>query len=133
MSVYSTKAAIQKLGFELKINVNDKYSQDWEYENADFRRLNEFVSYYKNARLTDEEKFVLMRLILESFNDGLSSGEDPFLAWQEVVRILLGDSKIHESTIQEWLCTGEELENCYKLTPLLRKAVKQKKGREISI
>jgi len=40
--------------------------QDWEVELADHRRLSEFMEVYESANLSEQEKFILMGIILGS-------------------------------------------------------------------
>ncbi|MCP5384447.1 MAG: hypothetical protein H6913_07510 [Altererythrobacter sp.] len=43
--------------------------QDWEFEVADANRIDEFLSAYQSQELTDDERFTLMEMIIQSFED----------------------------------------------------------------
>jgi hypothetical protein len=72
--MYLTKEAIENLNKKLNLPILTPYSQDWEYEQADSSRVQEFMTYYENSVLTNNEKFALMALIVSSYDDYLSEG-----------------------------------------------------------
>jgi hypothetical protein len=47
--------------------------QDWSWEVADATRLDEFLAVYQTASLTDDERFTLMEVLLQSFEDRAQS------------------------------------------------------------
>ncbi len=48
---------------------NEPSMQDWEYEVADAQRINEFLIAYTEKTTSEDEKFVLMEMLIESFSD----------------------------------------------------------------
>ncbi len=115
-----TRAAIEGLVKKLSMPALDSYSQDWEYEVADSSRVSEFVSFYENGILNDDEKFALMIIIITSYNDALSEGNAQSEVWDKVKYHLLNEINIHKNTIVYWSLEGDELEDCFEITPLMR-------------
>ncbi|MCR9137727.1 MAG: hypothetical protein NXI27_17145 [Alphaproteobacteria bacterium] len=81
--------------------------QDWERRFQDFDRIAEFLELYDNAELDDDEKFLLMELILASAGDG-----DPdYLAtpiWQKVEDRLKAHWYLHAWSVWAWSCIDDE-------------------------
>lgn len=75
--------------------------QDWEWEIADANRFDEYVNLYISDALSDDEKFSLMELILQSVED---SESDSILKarWLRIVSLLRRNMTLHESTIRYW-------------------------------
>ncbi len=65
---YETKNAIQWLTQQLRLS---SYHQDFDIENADAERVQEFCDFYQNQFLDPEKRFALMRLIIASYNERL--------------------------------------------------------------
>lgn len=111
---------IEKLAKELNLPKGDRFTQDWEYEVADSGKTGVFLEYYKNNKLNADEKQTLMRLILESYNDyvGESGYKDNFS--NELRDILQKESTLYHDIIEDWACVGEDWEDCFAITPLIR-------------
>lgn len=121
-----TKKAINSLIEKLNLPECDEFSQDWEYEVADSKRLEEFIEYYQNNDMDKDEKFTLMIIILESYND---IGQYNILEkklWCKIEKILMEDKFIHKPTIDYWSCSeNENIEDCFYITPLMRSLKKR--------
>ena len=65
---FPTAAVIDSLARRLSLP-NTPRMQDWQWEVADCARLSEFLDAYENSGLTDDERFTLMEIMLESFED----------------------------------------------------------------
>jgi hypothetical protein len=77
--------------------------QDWEYEVADSKRINEFLEAYESGELTEDEKFTLMETIIQSFEDlGPSVADHP--SWGRVLRLLDDNIDLHIYTVWYWSC-----------------------------
>lgn len=111
---------IEKLAKELNLPKGDRFTQDWEYEVADYGKTGVFLEYYKNNKLNADEKQTLMRLILESYNDyvGESGYKDNYS--NELRDILQKESTLYHDIIEDWACVGEDWEDCFAITPLIR-------------
>ncbi|WP_456715262.1 hypothetical protein [Bradyrhizobium sp. USDA 4353] len=75
--------------------------QDWEWEVADPTRIDEFLSAYESGELSEDERFVLMETIIQSFEDlqRLGNHPDPDERWQRVVDILDRNIDLHAHTV----------------------------------
>lgn len=123
--LYPTKEAIDYLIEKLKLPKYDKFSQDWEYESADVNRIEEFIRFYETENLSAVEKFTLMIILISSCNDAIGQGGFSLDLWKRIEAILIRDVTIHKSTIQDWSCEEEPLEECYSITPFIRKVIKE--------
>lgn len=118
---YPSKETIEKLTKELELTGADEFSQDWECEVANVDQLPEFIDFYTKNKLNKNEKSTLMRIILEAYNDLINNikGEDS--VGEIIENILINDSNIHEENIKYWACENDNLEDCFAITPLIRK------------
>lgn len=66
--------SIQNLCISLNLPKPHIYCQDWEDEVSDSQRIGEFIQFYQQNNLTDEEKYLLMIIIINSFDDALNEG-----------------------------------------------------------
>ncbi|NPU12768.1 hypothetical protein HL667_03270 [Bradyrhizobium sp. 83012] len=78
--------------------------QDWEWEVADPTRIDEFLSAYESGELSEDERFVLMETIIQSFEDlqRLEKHPDPDQRWQRVLVILDRNIDLHAHTVWYW-------------------------------
>ena len=113
-----TRKAIDELAEELNLP-NDLTMQDWEYTAGNPHEIEKYISHYVSTT-DDDKKFVLMELIIQATED--QETEDLFITyWNKIKPILEKDFKIHEYTIYYWSCfDNEDVNNCWKLTPLIR-------------
>lgn len=90
-------------------------AQDWEYEDSDTSRIQEFIDEYDKAETSDTEKGSLMEIILDSANDMLLSKEQrefgKIISW--INNRLEGNKDIHQATIYYW--NGNDFEISAKL------------------
>lgn len=114
---FVTKKAIESLTAKLKLPVDREY-QDWEVEIANSSRVGEFVSFYESAKLSQEEKFALMSLIISSFDDALSEGNVEEGIWDKIKRFLIHNIDLHRKTILYWSLVDRELDDCFLLHSL---------------
>ncbi|WP_334073539.1 MULTISPECIES: hypothetical protein [Paenibacillus] len=121
---FVTGEAIKSLRSKIEFP-DDVPFQDWEYIVADSTRLSEFISYYESLELNVEEKFALMIVIVGSYNDAISDGEEQNAAWQKIRYFLTNDVMIHWNTIIYWALLEDEidLEDCFAVTPQMREIV----------
>lgn len=123
--MYLTKEAIKNLNKKLSLPILSPYSQDWEYEQADSSRVQEFMTYYENSVLTNNEKFALMALIVSSYDDYLSEGNTTESVWINISNYLIKDFKLHKNTIIYWAQEDNEIEDCFAVTPLMREIIER--------
>ncbi len=125
---YVTKKAINSLVEKLDLPSPDEYEQDWEYVVANTERIDEFIDFYKNNSLSNEEKFALMIIIISSYNDLLEKERNIRTQWDRINYYLLEDYDIHLNTILYWsLPETGDIEDCFAITPYMRKLLLGKK------
>ena len=113
-----TREAIDKLAEKLNLP-NNLTMQDWSYTAGNPNDIEKYIYHYDET--TDEdEKFVLMELIIQATED--QEKQKLFTKyWNRVKFILEKDFNIHEYTIHYWSCfDNEDEEDCWKITPLMR-------------
>jgi len=116
---HPTKAAIEKLAATFSLP-NTPDMQDWEWEVADQGRIEEFLSEYKNGTLTDDEKFTLLEILLQSFEESeLDLSANKF--WKELLELIRTNYKLHEYTVWYWSAfESENEEEQWRITPFMR-------------
>lgn len=117
-----TKEAIEALATRFGLR-NDSVMQDWEIEVADHTRLDEFLAAYEGGGLSDDEKFVLMQTIIESFEDSARRGgdlvSDP--RWQRTLGVLERNLSLHAYSIWYWSCPdAESQDQLFYASPFIR-------------
>lgn len=95
-----TKEAIEVLSKRFNLP-NEENMQDWEWEVADSARINEFIKAYKTESLNDDEKFTLMEIIIQSFED-LNTDLNNNPNWNGILKILRTNFTLHQYTIWYW-------------------------------
>ncbi len=115
---FPTREAIDSLARRFRL-ANRPDMQDWEREVADPLRADEFVAAYKALCLTDDEKFTLMEIILQSFEEGTRAlANDP--VWQEVLRLIEQNVALHIYSVWYWSCGDVDLPDAWRVTPFMR-------------
>lgn len=118
---YPTREAMDKFNDLLQLH-EDEYTQDWEIELADGRRLLEFIECYQKYAVSNEEKFTLMSLIIASCDDYLEDKTAILHCWQQVKALLMDNKLLFEPIIRYWSFweSGDEVEEHFNMTPLMR-------------
>ncbi len=117
--------ATKKICRDLGLPAGDSYTQDWVYElPEEFRTceyLFQYLRAYPNPDYGDDEKRLLMQLMLDIAND-LLEDEEPlgYDAWSRLVDLLREAPDLHRGQIEHWALPGEPLEDAFRLTPLVR-------------
>jgi hypothetical protein len=71
--------------------------QDWPWEVADAERLDEFLAAYEGGNLSEDERFTLMEVILQSFEDlAASTGFDA--RWDRALAAIGGAARMSDET-----------------------------------
>ena len=112
------RAAIDRLAARFDL-ANESWMQDWEVHVADPARLDAFLDTYEQEPLTDDERFVLMEVIIQSLED--SDLDIPSsAAWARAKRCLLKDFEIHAYTIWHWGPFDDPTSTDWRITPLMQ-------------
>ncbi len=117
---FPTRAAIDALAERFGLP-NEPWMQDWEYQVADAARIDDFLAYAETGP-GEEEAFVLMAMIFQSFEDlGEAALQDP--RWARVERLLQSQSGLHQPTLRYWANPGKTSESVWHITPLVRSVI----------
>lgn len=118
-------------GLEEKIGFPEEFAglgQDWEFIVADASRLDEFLKAYTELDLNIEEKFTLMIIIAESYNDLLWECEVDPGDLEPLRKLLIEDFFIHKEGIRYWIETLDENpdnhEDCFPVALLMKELVR---------
>ncbi|MDR1504776.1 MAG: hypothetical protein LBT43_20185, partial [Prevotella sp.] len=77
--------------------------QDWDIEMADATRINFFLHYFCNNKLSEEERFALMSLIIASYDDYLNEYEiNADEIWNTIKTILEKERSLYSEIINYW-------------------------------
>ncbi|QXH45335.1 hypothetical protein KSS93_21005 [Pseudomonas xanthosomatis] len=124
---------VRKIGRDLGLPLGDEYTQDWAYELSEEYRTKEWLERYIAAYLSGDYspqgQRELMTLALDICNDLLSSGTshaDETLV--KVLNALFDNAQVHSELIAHWALEGEPLEDCFALTPEVRRRKAQRVG-----
>jgi hypothetical protein len=102
--------------------------QDWELIAADSRRVIEFLDFYDSRQLNDDERFALMSLIIASFDERVSAGQDDALQVRIVAR-LSARFDVFSYLVQHWALPDEDAkEAAFSFTPIARQIMQSKYG-----
>lgn len=122
--------AINVLCKDLKLPNGDSYTQDWVYELPEEYRteewLDKYIVAYSNSNYSEQEKNLLMSLMLDIINDFLiEKSERQSVLIDKVLKLLLANYQQHRQLIEYWSLDNEPLEDCFELTPKIRKITKK--------
>jgi hypothetical protein len=109
---YPTRAGRQALAARLGLAI-DPYSQDWEWEVAAPEHFQQWLTVYREVRLTDDERFSLMEMLVQcvehlSQAPGSPEQVEDRPEWQAVADLLRERPRLHASTIAYWSVFGAE-------------------------
>ena len=126
-----TGSAIDRLAKRFDLPTTDRFPQDWEHCVADPRRLREFLSAYETLSLDEDERFCLLEIILQSFEDSDGEvGSSP--DWQRIEQILKDNFELHAYTIWYWANFDATLEDSWGVSQPMRKLFQEQKARRPS-
>ncbi|MCP4269870.1 MAG: hypothetical protein GY777_30575 [Candidatus Brocadiaceae bacterium] len=97
---FPERKAIDSLAQRFNLS-NTPDMQDWEWQVADPERIDEFIYAYLSEELSDDEKFILMEIILQSFADSDLTLEGN-IKWELTLRLIEENLKRHAFTIWYW-------------------------------
>jgi hypothetical protein len=97
---YQMPTAIASLARRLGLR-HEPHMQDWAWEVAEPTRLDEFLESYEQADLTEDERFVLMEILIQCCEDLPGDlNEDP--RWNRVLRLLDENVSLHMASVYYW-------------------------------
>ena len=96
------KEAIESLNKKLALPYTG-IEQDWELEMADFKRVHEFIYFYKSNSFSYDEKIALMSLILASYDDFLNEKDlDYEKNWKDIKKLLKSELNTFSELLDYW-------------------------------
>ena len=103
---YPTKDGREALAARLGLTI-DPYSQDWEWEVAEPENFETWLALYRDAPLSDDERFSLMEMLIQCVEDMVSAQGPPeeveqLPQWQAVATLLQANPQLHASSIAYW-------------------------------
>ncbi|AWH21213.1 hypothetical protein [Stenotrophomonas sp. ZAC14D2_NAIMI4_6] len=118
--------AIERLSRDLGLPPADSHSQDWAYELPDPYRtdawLDRYLAAYHDSGYPPDVRHALMTLALDVSNDLLGAGARPDdRSIAAVLAALSQDRHEHHALIEYWALEGEPFDDCFALTPEVRK------------
>jgi hypothetical protein len=125
---FPTGASVESLAKRFGLP-NRPDMQDWPWEVADANRLDEFLTAYETAGLSDDERFTLMEILLQSFEDRARfHGFDP--RWNRALEALDRNINLHAYSVWYWSDVENELEqDQWLVTPFLRQVLSKHRDR----
>ena len=108
-----------KMISDLHLEMPHQHCQDWEIEVANCNRIFEFINYFDNHNLNDFEKYFLIYVILESYEDYLTTGKNQEVELK-IKKYLKENFELCKDILEEYSCEGQPLEDCFLITPLIR-------------
>lgn len=113
---FPTSASIEALAQRFRLP-NTPAMQDWQWEVADADRLDEFLEAYDSGALDDDERFTLMEIILQSFEELLAGGRGLDARWERTLDLVDRNIDIHAFSVWYW---ADPDGDGWLLTPHLR-------------
>ena len=116
-----TRAAIDSLATRFGL-ANDPGMQDWEWQVADPHRIDEFLSAYEGAALSEDERFTLMETLIQSFED-LDAPLAAEPRWSRLLELLDRNVALHAHSICYWSLIeneNQDPDDCWRVTPFMQ-------------
>lgn len=107
---YPTKAGRESLAARLGLVIGP-YDQDWEWQVAEPEKFDGWLAAYREAPLSDDERFSLMEMLIQCVEDMVSLRGPPeeveeLAPWQAVAALLRANPRLHASSIAYWSAFG---------------------------
>lgn len=127
---FPTAAAVQSLAqrFGLPYAESD---QDWEYMAGDPTRIDDFLTAYVSGRLDDDERFVLMALLISSFEHAASDTGVLDPRWPQLIALLDRHVDLHAYSLWYWAAPEDPLDEdqLWHVSPSLRQLLARHRAR----
>jgi hypothetical protein len=125
---WPTAAAVDSLARRFGLT-NDPMMQDWPWEVADADRIDEFLAVYESGELSDDARFTLMEIILQSFED-LGRTRDFDARWARTLDLLERSIDLHAHSVWYWSALDtDDVNEQWLVTPFVRRILKKHRGR----
>ncbi len=125
---HPTRAAIDSLAKRLDL-ANEPSMQDWEVQVADSARIDEFLCAYESGELSEDERFVLMQIIIESceiLESDLKENPD----WHRALALIEQEIDVHISSVWYRSCPGTDVPaEAWRVAPWMREILTRHRSR----
>lgn len=113
----------KRLNEECGVRLPLQNDQDWEMCAGDYKHTNDYIEFYNVYSISMDklQKELLINMIVQGIEDLMNYSQDKAyidMLWDKAKEILLTDN--HTSVIEYWSCIGQELEDCWLVTPIMR-------------
>lgn len=98
--------------------------QDWEYEVAAPERLSEFLSALDAKDLSDDERFCLMEIVIQSFED-FENGGKWRVFWPRIEKQLRVNFQLHSYTVWYWADFKNSSSDSWNVSHAMQKIFRQ--------
>jgi hypothetical protein len=126
--------AIRSLTARLHLPPVSPSSQSWEVEVADAGAIPAYKAAYESGTLTDMEKKILMRIMLESLEQAAKKSiVVPDQVLQDLSLLMQADYHLHHDILLFWALPDEHRDGedyLYRITPFVRQIIKSHDARE---
>lgn len=126
---YPTKAGRESLA--ARLGLTGGFHDDWEWVIADPQHFQEWLGVYQHDRLSDDERFSLVEMLVQCVEDscrgyhpwGQAEKQVESLAqWQAIAAILRANPRLHASTIHYWsVFEADEPEERFQVSMSMRR------------
>lgn len=121
---YWTAASLARLSVLLDLPL-DQYSQDWPWEVADPERIDELLGLYQSGGLDEDERFTLMDMIIQCFED-LGDSLENDSRWQATLAMIESHIDLHAHSVWYWACFDAiDIEDAFWTSPCFREMVER--------
>jgi hypothetical protein len=123
---YPTKAGREALAARLGLTI-DPHSQDWEWEVAGPQHFDTWLATYRNAVLSDDERFSLTEMLIQCVEHMVPLRSPPneveeLPQWQAVATLLKANPRLHASSIAYWsVFNRDDPEEHFRVSVPMRK------------
>lgn len=121
----NTSEAMHALAKQLDLP-SPPLAYDWHYAVADPARIEDFVVAYENLSLSDDEKFTLMEVILNSVIDAADKTILESHIWENILILIENNIELHIYSV--WYYSSveqEDIEESWCIAPWMRKILMQ--------
>lgn len=120
---YWTREAIDVVAMKFDLQ-NEPSIQDWAYEVADVKHLDQYLSFFAEMRGYDGVRYVLADMIIQAFDDiGSNLAEDS--RWDAFLNELIDNAELHAHQLWYWSAFGVSLEKAWSVSPYMRLLAKR--------
>ena len=105
----------------LNISETESWGQDWDLIIANSEWVEQLLDWYEKENLNDNEKNILMQLIVASYDEKLNEDKHDLTEEKRLVHFLERDIDIHKDIFEYWARLHEPESEGWEITPMLRK------------